>query len=150
MKILNKKTLEWKFVSKNTTAYQNIMDEINILKKLDHENVVKLVEVIDQLDDDTIYIVMEYLESKSLSKELQIGPLKPARIWNYFRNIVIGLEYCHEVVGVIHRDIKPENLLISKNDKIKISDFGCSHLMENGTEGLVKTVGSNFYFAPEV
>lgn len=93
MKILNKKTLELKFVSKSTTAYENLMDEINILKKLDHENVVKLVEVIDQENDDTIYIVMEYVGSKSISKELQIGSLEPARVWNYFRNIIIGLEY---------------------------------------------------------
>lgn len=64
--------------------------------------------------------------------------------------MVLAIEYCHEVVGVIHRDIKPENLLVTKRGRIKITDFGCSHLIENGTDGLAKTVGSNYYFAPEV
>lgn len=150
MKILDKKILDWKFISKDTTAHENIMTEINILKKLDHENVVRLVEVIDQEDDDTIYIVMEYVGSLSLSKKISKENIPTAQVWNYFRDMLLGLEYCHEVVGVIHRDIKPENLLITREGRVKISDFGCSHLIENGTDGLVKTVGSNYYFAPEV
>ena len=56
----------------------------------------------------------------------------------------------HESAGVIHRDIKPENLLIDEQDCIKISDFGVSFLMENGSDEIATTAGSNMYFAPEV
>ena len=56
----------------------------------------------------------------------------------------------HECVGVIHRDIKPENLLIDEKDNLKIADFGVSFLMENGSDMIATTAGSNYYFAPEV
>lgn len=85
---------------------------------------VKLVEVIDQEDDDTIYIVMEYVGSQSLARKINKEKLTLSQVWNYFRDMVVGLEYCHEVVGVVHRDIKPENLLINRKGTIKISDFG--------------------------
>lgn len=56
----------------------------------------------------------------------------------------------HECAGVIHRDIKPENLLIDEKDTLKIADFGVSFLMENGSDMIATTAGSNYYFAPEV
>jgi len=79
-------------------------------------------------------------------------------IWKYFRDLMQGLQYCklktnylvHESAGVIHRDIKPENLLLDDNDRLKISDFGVSYIMENGLDEITNTAGSNYYFAPEV
>lgn len=56
----------------------------------------------------------------------------------------------HECAGVIHRDLKPENMLIDENDKVKIADFGVSYIMENGSDMISNTAGSNYYFAPEV
>lgn len=56
----------------------------------------------------------------------------------------------HDSAGVIHRDIKPENLLIDENDRLKIADFGVSFIMENGSDEIASTQGSNYYFAPEV
>jgi len=56
----------------------------------------------------------------------------------------------HEKANVVHRDIKPDNLLIDENDRIKISDFGVSFIMENGSDEIATTAGSNYFFAPEV
>lgn len=56
----------------------------------------------------------------------------------------------HESAGVIHRDIKPENLLIDENDRLKIADFGVSFLMENGSDMIATTAGSNYFFSPDV
>jgi len=50
----------------------------------------------------------------------------------------------------VHRDIKPENLLIDENDRLRISDFGVSFLVENGCDEIQTTAGSNYFFSPEV
>ena len=51
---------------------------------------------------------------------------------------------------MVHRDIKPENLLIDENDRVKISDFGVSYILENGCEEIQSTAGSNYFFSPEI
>lgn len=71
-------------------------------------------------------------------------------MWKYFRDLISGIHYLHESVGVIHRDIKPENLLLDDNDKLKIADFGVSFMIDNGCDELTSTAGSNYFFAPEI
>ncbi len=51
---------------------------------------------------------------------------------------------------MIHRDIKPENLLIDEHDHVKISDFGVSQMVEKGSDEIISTAGSNYFFAPEI
>lgn len=124
MKILDKKKTSWKFISKNKTVYDNILNEISIMKKLDHPNIVKLIEVLDQPDDDTIYIVMEYVGKYSVQKKINEKGVTSGQVWKYFRDTLLGLEYLHEVAGIVHRDIKPENLMLTKDGTVKIADFG--------------------------
>ena len=76
--------------------------------------------------------------------------LTPGQIWKYFRDIIQGLYYLHEVVGVVHRDIKPQNLLLTKEGIVKISDFGWSIVIESGSNTIENTAGSNYFFAPEI
>ena len=68
IKILDKKKTSWTFISRNQTVLDNILNEINIMKKLNHQNVVKLNEVLDNPGDDTIYIVMEFVGKNSIYK----------------------------------------------------------------------------------
>lgn len=152
MKVLNKRKLKKIFVGKTRTAMQDVMQEIAIMKKLDHENVVRLFEVLDDPSCDKLYIIMEYVKNGSLITKLQKSKtLQPHNLWKYFRDLITGLNYLHECAGIIHRDIKPENLLIDDNDKLKISDFGVSYIIENGCDDLIQTTaGSNYYFAPEI
>lgn len=68
----------------------------------------------------------------------------------YFRHLILGLDYLHNYVKVIHRDIKPENLLINDKDVLKISDFGISHIMEEGTGAELNSgAGTKFFMSPE-
>lgn len=113
----------------------------------DHENVVRLYEVLDDPSVDKLYMIMEYVKNGSLMSKLgKSKSIQPNLLWKYFRDTLSGLHYCkiinvktishlvHECAGVIHRDLKPENLLIDENDRIKISDFGVSFIVENGSD----------------
>eukprot|EP00347_Sterkiella_histriomuscorum_P024516 403330837 len=137
MKILNKRKLNKIFISKTRTALQDVEIEIAIMKKLNHPNVVSLIEVLDDPTHDKLYIIMEYLPNGSLMKKLS-------------KTKNSNLQLMHECAGVIHRDIKPDNLLLDEQDRLKISDFGVSFLMENGSDEIATTAGSNYFFAPEV
>lgn len=124
VKILDKKLTSWKLVGASSTALSVVQSEISIMKKMTHPNVVKLLEVLDQPGDESIYLVMEYVGKFSVRSKLNAGTLTPGQVWGYFRDAVRGLHYCHEIVGVVHRDIKPENLLLTKEGTVKIADFG--------------------------
>ena len=91
---------------------ENICREIAIMKKLNHKNMVKLIDVLSDADENKLYMIMEYLQQGTLFDKAKNGTLELSKIWNYFREIVLGLEYCHECVGIVHRDIKVENILI--------------------------------------
>jgi serine/threonine protein kinase len=72
MKILSKKKLNRIFISKTRTAYQDVENEIAIMKKLDHPNIVNLIEVLDDPSVDKLYIIMEYVSSYTTNKTLQM------------------------------------------------------------------------------
>ena len=120
---------------------------------------MKLYEVLDDPSVDKLYIIMEYVKNGSLMSKLGKG-LSPDALWRYFREILTGIHYSksheliitsvHESVGVIHRDLKPENIIIDEQDHIKISDFGVSFIVENGSDEIQSTAGSNYFFSPEI
>jgi len=150
IKIVQLTKLRRILTSKNTTGVDSLKTEIVIMKKLKHKHLVKLYEVIGDQGDDKIYIVTEYMKNGSLISIMEKDSLDDNQIWNYFRHMVLGLEYCHSYANICHRDIKPENMLIGNKGELKISDFGISSIIENGNDSLQNTAGSNFYFSPEL
>ncbi|CDK24390.1 unnamed protein product [Kuraishia capsulata CBS 1993] len=136
-----------------------IRKEIAIMKKCDHPHVVKLIEVLDAENSRKIYLVLEYLEKGEIEWQIndpksgEKGPfLRFAEAQQVFRDVVSGLEYLH-YQGIIHRDIKPSNLLVSKNNVVKISDFGVSfsaNLDGQDEYELAKTAGTPAFLAPEL
>lgn len=132
-----------------TPAEDPIHHEIAIMKQLTHPNLVTLIEIMDDPDDNTLYVVMEYMEKGSVLPEMP--PCKVAcenKSRKYFRDILIGLEYLHSH-HIIHRDLKPENVLLGRDGHIKISDFGMS--LNFGDTDMVSTVaGTAAFLAPEV
>lgn len=78
----------------------------------------------------------------------QKGKLSEQEARYYFRQIIAGVDYCHNNL-VSHRDLKPENILLSENGEVKIADFGLSNLMKDG-KYLKTSCGSPNYAAPEV
>ena len=128
---------------------RNLLREVEILRKLNHTNCVKMLEAIST--PKAIFLVMEYVPGESLHSYLQRKTLKKldeneARM--IFTQVVDGLNYCHQQ-SISHRDLKLENIIVDKQNQVKIIDFGFSTLTEAG-ERMKIFCGTPSYMAPEI
>ncbi len=137
---------------KEKTDKIRIEKEINIQKKLHHQNIIHQYSVLDT--EDYIYIISEYCSGGELFDYIvskrHLPEVEACRI---FQQLINGLEYLHKQ-KICHRDLKPENLLYLKsgdeNDNpIKLIDFGLSQTL-NANKNLESKVGSCYYVAPEI
>jgi len=126
--------------------------EIQIMKQLDHPNILKLYEVYE--DEESFYLVMELVKGKELfDKIVERGMYSEKDAANIIAQVVSAVDYLHEN-GIAHRDLKPENLLVEGEEdesKVKIADFGFAKSFggEAG-EQLMTSCGSPGYVAPEI
>jgi len=127
---------------------EKIYREIAILKKVDHPNVVKLVEVVDDPMEDNLYMVFELLEKGEVLEIPTNNPMSEEEAIKCFRDVVHGLEYLH-YQKVIHRDIKPSNLLRADNGEVKIADLGVSDEFDGVDAMLTATAGTPAFTPPE-
>uniref|UniRef100_A0AAZ3QL81 Protein kinase domain-containing protein n=1 Tax=Oncorhynchus tshawytscha TaxID=74940 RepID=A0AAZ3QL81_ONCTS len=121
---------------------ERVYQEIAILKKLDHLNIVKLVEVLDDPAEDNLHMGIPVMEVPTDS------PFTEDQTRLYFRDIVLGMEYLH-YQKIVHRDIKPSNLLLGDDSHVKIADFGVSNQFEGNDALLSSTAGTPAFMAPE-
>lgn len=126
------------------TASGQVAKEIAVMKKLKHPNLVSLIEVLDDPNEDRLFLVLEFVDGGSLMKDEMTGQdsIEESLARHYFRQILSGIEYLH-YHGIVHRDIKPSNILINKNGVVKISDFGVSTICEPLKTALPKVPGVN-------
>ncbi|XP_030887802.1 calcium/calmodulin-dependent protein kinase kinase 2 isoform X5 [Leptonychotes weddellii] len=127
---------------------EQVYQEIAILKKLDHPNVVKLVEVLDDPNEDHLYMVFELVNQGPVMEVPTLKPLSEDQARFYFQDLIKGIEYLH-YQKIIHRDIKPSNLLVGEDGHIKIADFGVSNEFKGSDALLSNTVGTPAFMAPE-
>lgn len=105
---------------------RRFFNEAKAVGKLIHSGIVSLYDTI--IEDDLFYLVMEYVDGDTLLKNCEKENLLPVnKAVNYIYRCAKALHYAHEN-GVIHRDIKPGNIIISPEDRIKISDFGIAKI----------------------
>jgi len=131
---------------------EDIRREVDIMRALNHPNLVKLYEVIDDKVSGKILMVVEFCEAGALVSPGQLTPERrmPEAIAHfYFRQMVSGIAYLHEN-NVIHGDMKPENVLLSGDATVKIADFGQSQVMSCGEDILRRTLGTPAFLAPEI
>ena len=123
-----------------------IEKEINIQKKLHHQNIVQQYAIIET--DSTIYIISEYCSGGELFDYIvskrKLYEVEACRI---YQQLISGLEYLHKQ-RICHRDLKPENLLFDSKHNLKIADFGLSNDYHKGK--LSTPCGSPCYAAPEM
>lgn len=127
---------------------ERVYQEIAILKKLDHVNIVKLVEVLDDPSEDNLYMVFELMRKGPVMEVPTETPFSEEQARIYFRDILLGIEYLH-YQKIIHRDIKPSNLLLGDDGHVKIADFGVSNQFEGNDALLSSTAGTPAFMAPE-
>ncbi|XP_017610011.1 mitogen-activated protein kinase kinase 4-like [Gossypium arboreum] len=125
------------------TVRRQIRREIEILRDVDHPNVVKCHEMYDQ--NGEIQVLLEFmdvgsLEGTHISHESNLSDLA--------RQILNGLNYLHRR-HIVHRDIKPSNLLINSKKKVKIADFGVSRILDQTMHPCNSSVGTIAYMSPE-
>lgn len=131
----------------NDDDLKEIMIEINLLKNLNHINIVKYHGFIQKMSN--LYIILEYAAKGSLKTLMANRPekcLSEAETKIYIRQTLNGLVYLHDK-GVIHRDIKAANLLLDANNIVKLADFGVSTKVNNSAMTLA---GSLNWMAPEI
>ncbi|KDN41719.1 hypothetical protein RSAG8_07250, partial [Rhizoctonia solani AG-8 WAC10335] len=123
------------------------MSEINLLKILDHPNIVKYKGYVKTRD--CLYIILEYCENGSLHNICKrFGKFPENLVAVYISQVLDGLVYLHDQ-GVIHRDIKGANILTNKDGTVKLADFGVA-TTPTGALNDAAVVGSPYWMAPEV
>ena len=131
----------------NKDDFIRIQREIEILKRLKHPNVIKIHHIFE--DEKKIYIIMEFCENGELfNRIVEKKSLTENEAALFYYQLINGLEYIHKN-GIVHRDLKPENLLLSKNDLLKVIDFGLSNYREEN-KLLFTPCGSPCYASPEM
>ncbi|XP_013784754.1 cyclin-dependent kinase 2-like isoform X1 [Limulus polyphemus] len=123
--------------------------EIALLKELDHNNVVRLLDVIHS--EKKLYLVFEYL-NQDLKKLMDSAPtsgLPLPLVKSYLWQLLQGIAYCHSH-RVLHRDLKPQNLLIDKEGNIKLADFGLARAFGVPLRSYTHEVVTLWYRAPEI
>jgi serine/threonine protein kinase/heme/copper-type cytochrome/quinol oxidase subunit 2 len=123
--------------------------EARALAKLHHPNIVTVYDFGEV--EGNFYLLMEYVDGMSLRQLLQSRKLSPPEALAIVPKICEALQYAHEQ-GVVHRDIKPENILMDKEGRVKIADFGIAKILgDGGSSNLTaeQVIGTPHYMSPE-
>ena len=121
--------------------------EASAAGQLIHPNIVTIFDV-GHADDDTPFIVMEFIEGKTLSEILETETLSHTRAFQIAHDVLDGLAFAHSQ-GIVHRDIKPGNIIVTPDFRGKIMDFGIAHVVGSELTNDGDVLGSPYYMAPE-
>ncbi|KAJ6762193.1 PROTEIN KINASE SUPERFAMILY PROTEIN [Salix koriyanagi] len=140
-----------RFVNMDPKSVRFMAREIVILRRLDHQNVMKLEGIATSRMSGSLYLVFEYMEHDLAGLAANPGiKYTEAQIKCYMQQLLRGLEHCH-TRGILHRDIKGSNLLINNDGVLKIADFGLATFYQPDQNlPLTSRVVTLWYRAPEL
>ena len=122
--------------------------EARLVASLDHPNVLPVYDYGDE--EGVPYLVMPYLDGGTLRDRMMGSPIPFAQAVSWIHQLADALDAAH-AAGILHRDVKPANVLIRRDDRLALADFGIAKMVESPT-GLTATgmvVGTPIYMAPE-
>ncbi|XP_044480028.1 mitogen-activated protein kinase homolog NTF6-like [Mangifera indica] len=153
----NSETKEPVAIKKITNAFDNIIDakrtlrEIKLLGHMDHDNIIKIKDIIPPMDKEKfndVYIVCELMDT-DLHQIIRSSQVLTDDHCQYFLyQLLRGLKYIHSA-NVLHRDLKPSNLLLDADCDLKICDFGLARTTSE-TDFMTEYVVTRWYRAPEL
>lgn len=139
------------------TAFDAVEKEIEIIKLLAHENIVKLHEILTDEDNEKLYLILDNCEKGEIMKwDAESKTYTPCNGEEFFSeeeikhilyDTIEGLQYLHNQ-GVMHRDIKPHNLLMTTEGRVKICDFGVACKVESKEKDTLKNTQGTYHFMP--
>ncbi|OCH88656.1 kinase-like protein [Obba rivulosa] len=150
---------------------KQIVAEVNILKDLHHEHIVRYHDRFVDRDAGILYIVMEYCGGGDLSTIIKHAqrhnrPIPEDTVWNYFMQLLLALNHCHHPnnpgrtsstegdgkerrAQILHRDLKPDNVFLDESNTVKLGDFGLSKALAQASFANTY-VGTPYYMSPEL
>ncbi len=134
-------------LKENPEAVQNFLREARATAGLNHKNIVTIFDIEEEMGE--YVIVMEFVEGVTLKKKIM--ELKRFSLKDTIRiisQICDALDYAHKN-KIIHRDIKPNNIMLTKENFVKILDFGLAKILEDVMSLQTRSMGTPFYVSPE-
>lgn len=133
----------------NEVVVQSLLAEANLMKRLDHPSLPRIVDIID--NGRTIYVIMDYIEGESLDKILNTnGPQPQALVVEWAKQLCNVLSYLHnQKPPIIYRDMKPANIMLKPEGNLKLIDFGIAREYKQNNMTDTVSLGTRGYAAPE-
>jgi hypothetical protein len=130
---------------------ERFMREARALAKLSHQNIVSVFDFGQA--NGLYYIVMEFVDGANLRHVIETKAIKPEEALAIVPQVCEALQFAHNE-GIVHRDIKPENILLDRQGRVKIADFGLAKLLDQTPDdftltGTNQAMGTLHYMAPE-
>ena len=127
-------------------AHERFRAEVKTARRITHPNICRVFDLGE--DGGLTFLTMELVEGSTLRELLAAGSLDPARALDLFQQVVSGVEAVH-ALGIVHRDLKPENVLVRRDGRALVADFGLARDPGLRLISSAALVGTPAYMSPE-